>query len=115
MKDFTIEFTKHARLLEVSNSMCHNFYYAQYGRIYNKDKTKFRRFKFVEWSDLESICEYYDKDHITNKEISECMSEYAWATCDSQSGLIKSFDDCKEFYDWCNHTIRHYNRINHNY
>ena len=110
MKDFTVEFTKLEKLLEVNNSMCHNYYYLQYGRIYNKDKTQFRRFKFVEWADIEDICDYYEKDFVTNEEIKRCMGEYAWATCESQEGLIKSFDDCQAFYDWCNETIERYNR-----
>ena len=111
MKDFTIEFTRYEKILEVNNSMCHNYYYLQYGRIYNKDRTQFRRFKFVEWSDIDSICDYYDKDFVTNQEISRCMEEYAWATCESQAVyLIKSFDECDAFYDWCNKTIRDFNR-----
>ena len=40
----------HGVALEVNNSMCHNYYYVQYGRIYNADKKRFRRFKFVFWS-----------------------------------------------------------------
>ena len=111
MKDFSVELTKMKKLLEVNNSMCHNYYYVQYGRIYNKDRTQFRRFKFVEWSDLESICDYYEKDLVTNEEIRWCMGEYAWATCDSKVDyLIKSFDDCQDFYDWCNETIKNYNK-----
>jgi hypothetical protein len=110
MKDFTIELTKLEKLLEVNNSMCHNYYYLQYGRIYNADKTQFRRFKFVEWSDIESICDYYEKDFVTKEEIRRCMGEYAWVTCESQADyLIKSFDDCQAFYDWCNETINKYN------
>ena len=49
MKDFTIELTTKKKILEVNNSMCHNFYYLQHGRIYNADKTRLRRFKFVFW------------------------------------------------------------------
>ena len=110
MKDFTVELTKLEKLLEVNNSMCHNFYYLQYGRIYNKDKTEFRRFKFVEWADINDICDYLDKDFVTDKDIRFVMSIYAWENCDSQEGLIKSFDNCQAFYDWCNETIERYNR-----
>ena len=111
MKDFTIEFTKLEKILEVNNDMCHNYYYMQYGRIYNADKTQFRRFKFVEWADINDICDYYEKDFVTNEEIKRCMGEYAWATCESQADyLIKSFDDCQAFYDWCNETIDDFNK-----
>ena len=111
MKDFTIELTKLEKILEVNNSMCHNYYYLQHGRIYNADKTQFRRFKFVEWDDIESICEYYDKDFVTNAEIRRYIGECAWETCDAQADyLIKSFDDCQAFYDWCNKTIERFNK-----
>ena len=110
MKDFTVELTKLEKLLEVNNDMCHNYYYLQYGRIYNKDKTQFRRFKFVEWADINDICDYLDKDFVTDKDIRFVMGDYAWGTCDSQEYLIKSFDDCQAFFDWCNETIERFNR-----
>lgn len=110
-KDFTVELTKSKKLLEVNNCMCHNYYYLFYGRIYNKNKTRFRRFKFVTITDAEDVFEYYEKDFLTNKEIKNYIDEYAWTTCDSQAYyLIKSYDDCQEFYDWCNETIDKYNR-----
>ena len=109
--DFTVEITKSQKLLEVNNSMCHNFYFLYYGRIYNKDKTRMRKFKFVEWADINDICDYLDKEYVTDKDIRCVMSEYAWNTCDDKAArLINSFDDCQEFYDWCNETIKKYNR-----
>ena len=111
MKDFTIEFTRHEKILEVNNSMCHNYYYLQYGRIYNAEHRRFRKFKFVVWFDIFDVCEHFDKDSITKEEIAECASEFAWASCESQSDLIKSYDDCRAFYDWCNETIKDYNRL----
>ena len=51
MKNFTTELTTHKKILETNNSMCHNYYYLQYGRIYNADKTKFRRFKLLAQND----------------------------------------------------------------
>lgn len=50
MVDF--EITKIQKLKEVNNSMCHNYYYIVYGRIYNESKTKYKKFKFVEWFDI---------------------------------------------------------------
>lgn len=111
MKDFTIELTRLEKIWEVDTSMCHNYYYLQHGRIYNADKTEFRRFKFVVWNDIENICEYYDKYFVTNEEIKRYMGEYAWETCDVEADyLIKSYDDCQAFYDWCNETIKEFNR-----
>lgn len=109
MKNFTIEFTKLRKALEVNNSMCHNYYYVQYGRIYNAEKTSFRRFKFVFWFDIDDICDYFEKDSVTKQEIIEYANEIGWSYCESYQHLIKSYDDCKAFYDWCNETINDYN------
>ena len=110
MKDFTVEFTKLEKKLEVKNDMCYNFYYVQYGRIYNADKTQFRRFKFVFWFDIFDVMEYFDKDIISHTDIIEYANEVAWCTYESYKENIKSFDDCQMFYDWCNETINNYNK-----
>ena len=47
---------------------------------------------------------------VYSSEIKNCIDEYAWAICDFQAYLIKSYDDCQEFYNWCNETIDKYNR-----
>lgn len=110
MKDFTIELTKHQKICEVNNSMCHNFYYLQHGRIYNADRTHFRRFKFVLWFDINDVCDYFDKDIVTRQEIAQYATETGWNYCESKLNLIGSFDDYREFYDWCNKTINDYNK-----
>lgn len=110
MKDFTIEFTKLEKIFEVNNDMCHNYYYMQYGRIYNADKTQFRRFKFVFWFDIFDVMEYFEQDFVSNQNITEYASEIAWSTYETYKGGIKSFDDCRAFYDWCNETIDDFNK-----
>lgn len=110
MKNYTVKLTKLEKKLEVNNSMCHNFYYVQYGRIYNADKTQFRRFKFVFWFDIFDVTEYFDTDFISNAEIAEYANEIAWSTYETYKGGIKSFDDCQTFYDWCNETIENFNK-----
>jgi hypothetical protein len=110
MKDFTVEFTKHEKILEVNNDMCHNYYYMQYGRIYNADKTQFRRFKFVFWFDIFDVMEYFEQDAVSNQDIAEFSKEIAWSMFETYKGGIKSFDDCQAFYDWCNETIDDFNR-----
>ena len=110
MKDFTVELTTHKKSLEVNNSMCHNFYYLQYGRIYNADKTRMRRFKFVFWFDIFDVMEYFEQDAVSKQEINEYANEIAWSTSETYQGGIKSFDNCQVFYDWCNETIVGYNR-----
>lgn len=110
MKDFTVELTTRKKLLEVNNDMCHNFYYLQYGRIYNTDKTSFRRFKFVFWFDFFDVMEYFEKDALSQQEIDEFAIEIAWSMSEMFKNGIKSFDDCQEFYDFCNKTINDYNK-----
>jgi hypothetical protein len=110
MKDFTVELTKREKLLEVNNDMCHNFYYLQYGRIYNANKTRFRRFKFVEWFDIFDVMEYFDKEFVTKQEINEFANEIGWSMCEMFQSYIKSYDNCQIFYNMCNETIDRYNK-----
>lgn len=111
MKDFTVELTSHKKIHEVNNSMCHNYYYVQYGRIYNSEHKRFRKFKFVVWFDIFDICEYYDKDTVTKQELARYANEIGWSYCEAYQDLIKSYNDCQPFYDWCNQTINTYNRV----
>ncbi len=110
MKDFTIELTTHKKIHEVCNDKCHNFYYLQYGRIYNANKTRMRRFKFVLWFDIFDVMEYFEKDVVSKKEIAEFANEVAWSTSEMFENSIKTYNDCKAFYDLCNQTINDYNR-----
>ena len=105
-----IKYTKIEKLNEVNNSMCHNFYYIYYGRIYNEDKTKYRKFKYIEWFDIFDLQEYYEKDIITKEDI----RNYALSIENSYLQAIKGYDDekgLKEFYNYCNDTIKNYNEV----
>ena len=109
-KDFSVEITKKRKLLEVSNDKCHNWYYLFYGRIYNADKTRMRKFKFVLWFDVFDLQEFYEgQEKITTADIGRYVDELGWSTCSSNEYLIKSYNDCTDFYDWCNETINDYN------
>lgn len=110
MKDFTVELTTRKKLLEVNNEMCHNFYYLQHGRIYNADKSRLRRFKFVLWFDIFDVMEYFEKEVVRKQDIDEFANEIAWCFSETFQNVIKSFDDCQEFYDLCNKTIEDYNK-----
>lgn len=105
-----IEYTKINKILEVNNDMVHNYYYVYYGKIYNKDKTRYRKFRYVEWFDIFDLQEYFEKDYITKDDI----REYALALENSYLLAIKDYDDTehlKEFYNYCKDTIKNYNRI----
>lgn len=110
MKDFSIELTKLEKCLEINNSMCHNYYYVQYGRIYNADITRFRRFKFVFWFDIFDVMEYFEVDMVNKKLITDYAREIGWNTFTTYQNGIKSYNDCQAFFDWCNETIKDYNR-----
>lgn len=109
MVDFKI--TKKQKILEVNNDKAHNFYYLVYGHIYNEEKTRYRKFKFVEWFDIFDLQEYFDKDYITEDDIKQYVNELIDTTNITN---IKDYNDkegLKNFYDFCNDTIRRYNNI----
>lgn len=111
-KDFDITITKRKLLYEQCNDMCHNYYYVVYGKIFNQPKPdeqrRFRRFKFVMWIDVFELQEYYEnKEYITKEDRLEYLDVLAFGTM----GLIKSYNDCKEFYNECNRTIKDYNNL----
>ena len=105
-----IEYTKINKLYEVNNDMCHNYYYIYYGRIYNKEHTRYRKFKYIEWFDIFDLQEYYDKDYITKEDI----RNYALTLENGYLLSIKDYNDkesLKEFYNYCNESIENYNKI----
>lgn len=111
MQDFIIKLTKCVKLFEVNNCMCHNYYYLQYGRIYNANRTEYRHFKFVVWFDIFDVMEYFDKDIITKENINEYAKIICGVNCESYGNTIKIYNDCKQFFDFCNNTINHYNMV----
>lgn len=112
MVDYKI--TKVHKLYEVNNEKCHNYYYLIYGKIYNENKTRYRKFKFVEWFDIFDMQEYYEKDFITNTEIKAYVNNLIDSIGCSYIDDIKNYNDekgLKEFYNYCNDTIKNYNNI----
>lgn len=109
MVDFKI--TKRKKILEINNDMVHNYYYLIYGKIYNEDKTRYRKFKYVEWFDIFDVQEYFEnKKYITENDIKEYLNILE----NTYLLNIKHYNDTKnlkEFYDYCNETIKHYNDI----
>jgi hypothetical protein len=108
MIDFKI--TKKTKILEVNNSMCHNYYYLIQGRLYNETKTKYKKFAYIDFFDIFDLQEYFDKDIITKNDIKYYLSEKeAPLIC-----YIENYDDKKhiqEFFDYCNETITNFNNI----
>lgn len=108
MIDF--EITKKQKILEVNNEMCHNYYYLIYGRLYNENRTKYKKFKYVLWFDIWDLLEYYEKDFVTNEEIKRYIEEIE----NPYLTYIENFGDIekiKDFYKFCNDTINDYNNL----
>lgn len=114
-----IKITKRTKVLEINNDMCHNYYYLVNGRIYNDDKTAYRKFKFIPWFDIIDVDEYfnYDDEHdvwlenpITQSMIDEYLEECIWAYV----SIVTEYDNenqLKHFYQMCNDSIFNYNNI----
>lgn len=113
------EITKRTKLLEINNNMCHNFYYGIWGRFYNEDETRYRKFKFVVFFDIFDIDEYFSYDDendewnenlVTQKMIKEYLEECIWAYV----GMVTDYNNenqLRNFYDMCDDSISNYNRI----
>ena len=107
--------TKIKKLYEANNDITHNYYYVVYGRLYNNEHTMYRKFKFVLWFDIFDVQEYFEKDVITKEDIRLFIEDYAFNTCLSylnyDENVYYDKDKVKEFYEFCNETIKNYNRI----
>lgn len=107
MIDF--EITKKQKNKEVNNDMCHNYYYLIYGRFYNEDRTKYKKFKYVVWFDIFDVQEFFEKEYITKEDVKtfrdniEVPYLYGIKNYNDEEGL-------KRFYEYCNETIEEYNR-----
>lgn len=115
MNEQYFKITKINKLHEVNNDMVHNYYYIVYGRLYNNEHTMYRKFKFILHFDIFDIQEYYDIDSVSNEDIKEYASFYAYSECLNyeldDNNTYYNKDKLKEFYEFCNKTINNYNRI----
>lgn len=108
MIDYKI--TKTRLLKEHNTDMAHNYYFLIQGRLYNEDKTKYRKFKFVEWVDIFDIQEYYDIEWVSVKD----AKDYALECARSRIEIVKDFNDEKSLRDFYNimvKTIENYNKL----
>lgn len=104
-----IKITKKTKLLEVNNSMVHNYYYLINGKIYKDDSTKYKKFKFVLFFDIFDLQEYYEGyEEITEEMKKEYIEEMVFCC----TGMISDYNKLDDFYEFCNSTIENYNRIN---
>jgi hypothetical protein len=102
--------TKKTKILEINNDMCHNYYFLIQGRLYNENKTKYKKFKYILWFDIFDLQEYFDKEIIYNSDILQYVNELECIELLN----IKNYNDekgLKAFYEYCNETIKKYNQI----
>ena len=100
-----LKITKRVKLLEVNNDMVHNYYYLIYGKSYNKDRTKYKAFRFIILFDVFDLQEYYEKDLISKKDIDNYITEYAYCFIDNN---YIDYDRHSEFIKKCNETIKRF-------
>ena len=110
MLDFKI--TKMQKIKEVNCDMCHNYYYLIYFKLYNENKTRYRKGKFVIWFDIFDLQDYYiDEDEdlrpITQEEIKQYAGEIAVNTLES---YYHDYNNVHDLYEFCRNSILDYNR-----
>lgn len=102
INDYSIKITKIKSLLRGMNFED----FLVYGKIYNYNKTKYRKFKFVLSIDDDAIFEYYEKDKVTKSEIKSFRDDLIFGGFTS---FINNYNDVDEFYKVCTDSIRSYN------
>ena len=106
---------KKQKLLEVNNDMTHNYYYLIYLKVFNEEKTRVRKFRYVVWFDIFEVQEFFEKDCITENDIKEYLKEIVENINYTHISNIKNYNDIeniKNFVNFCNDTIIDYNTIN---
>lgn len=112
--------TKRTKLLEINNEMCHNFYYGIWGRFYNEDETRYRKFRFVVFFDIFDIDEYFNYDDENDEWIEvetitdEQFDEYIDVCTDCFLSMVDDYNNEKQlqnFYEACNDSIIRYQDI----
>ena len=103
-----IKINKTEKLLEVNNDMVHNFYFLIKGRMYNDSKTESKKFKFVIWFDVFEVLEYFESDSYSESDLYDFLNDLTA----NELSLIKSYNDCQDFYNRCHQSIDKFNEGN---
>ncbi len=108
-----IKITKRKLLWHQSNVMCCNWYWEVRGQIINDQGTRYRKFGFVVHYDYDDIADWFEPDSnkcpaITQKMHREYLDEMIFF---SFTDHIRSYDDCKLFYELCSESVERYNNI----
>lgn len=102
-----VKITKRKLWHEFNCDKCHNYYFAYWGRIYNDENTKYKRFSFIVFFDIFELQEYLNyRNEITEED----KWEYAELLADGFIDTIISYDNCTYFYELCKQSIENYNK-----
>lgn len=97
------EITKINLLKECNNDKQYCKFYKAYFKLYNEEKTKYKKGFFIFQIDGLDVLEYYEKDEWTKKEWDAYKKEVAFATIENYK-----FNNTKGLQEFCNNTIKKY-------
>lgn len=103
--------TKRQKLLSVRNEWVCGDYWLVHGRMYNEDRTYFRRFKFVLHIDL--ACDLWDAELEEDRNYDDVLEEMIWCFVEMAGDDYHDDSRLNEFYDRCNETILQWNGARH--
>lgn len=105
-----IRITRRKMILSTGNSWSDYInYWLIHGRIYSDDGRYYKAFKFVALVNFS--VDGWDEEEQRDRTEKEMLDDLEFCFLD----VIRSFDDCGEFFDLCNQSIRQYNEgLRHN-
>lgn len=101
--------TKKRLIHEVNNDKCHNWYYEYRFRVYTDRNTYFKG-NFVQWFDVSEVCEYFDADSVTKKQIAEYADVLGCNFLDSAPSVVTQ-ETMRPFFAMCRETVENYNGV----
>ena len=130
-KDFEAIITKKYLLHHIVNDYCNNYYYLIVGKIKKNKTNLIKRFKFILFFDCYDLEDFKyssmieELEEVKNKELDEeeyeqlkrknpitkkDKTDFINETSYEKLEMINSFEDCKEFIDFCKKTLIEYNK-----
>ena len=103
MEFTTLKITKKTLLKEVRNDMVSGFYHLINFRIYNEDKTRYRKGRYVLWTEYFDILEFYNLESFTKENLENYLNEISYLVVEP---MVNNVDGLMK---WCNQTINLYN------
>ena len=102
-----IKITKKSLLFSVSNSMYSADYWLINGRIYNDEKTRYYKFKFILF--IDPVNDLYDTETETFLDYNEFLNDLIFSFCDEMGNDYNNINKINSFIDKCNETLEKWN------